>query len=105
MISYIRDKKQLTIQIYDARNRSSLISYIENPMMIYTFDDRLKIVSIGSSDLWDILAREYFEEGILSYEPGIEYLTAFKDSLLWWDGEQFVNEPTLASVYPTQKAQ
>jgi hypothetical protein len=78
------------------------INSLENPFLVFSFDKHLGIQSIGSSDSWDILARKYYQEGKLSFEPGFEYLESFKDSLEWWDGEKFVNYPTLANPYPSE---
>jgi len=61
----------------------------------YLFDLNLKPVAIGSIDSYDLAARELYETGRLPFLADGLYLQAFKDSLLWWNGEQFVQEYTL----------
>lgn len=97
--SFNEKTKSVTAHIFGTSDGVTSASTGTNPNILYFLDKDLRVTGIGSGNGWDILAREYYEKGILSFEPGIEYLTAFKDSLLWWDGEQFVNEPTLVNDY------
>ena len=44
-------------------------------------------VGIGTDDRYDVLANQLYEEGEIPFVPGFEYFEAFKDSLMYWDGE------------------
>ncbi len=98
-VYYKSEKKIITVIIIDYLFKN-IIDSEDNPQMVYRFDKELNLLSVGSSNSWDVLAREFYQEGKLSFEPGLEYLEAFKDSLEWWDGEKFVNYPTLANPHP-----
>ncbi len=69
----------------------------ETPLMVYHFDNNFELVGLGSSDAWDIEARNLKNVNLLPYSDEIEYLNAFKDSLQWWNGNEFVNQPTLVN--------
>lgn len=59
----------------------------------------LKIKSFGTHDLYDLLSRKLFKEGKISQETNIEYFEEFKKEILYWDGDKFVNYPTLNKRY------
>ena len=67
--------------------------------ILFTFDFRFNPVSFASSDHYDDYSKEMFEKGYLSFIPDARYLHTFKDSLLYWNGTDWVNEPTLNPAY------
>jgi len=58
--------------------------------IITYFDRELRPVGVGTSDTYDIIARELYEEGEISFIPDYDYFQAFQDSLLYWKDEEFV---------------
>jgi len=56
----------------------------------YLFNYDLELVSIGTDSNYDLWAKNLYEEGRIPFIPDYEYFEAFKDSLLYWDGEEFV---------------
>lgn len=92
--------KTIVANVLDVHSTMNILSPSLNPSIFYTFNKNLELVALGSNDSWDIMAKKFYENGTLSFRPGNDYLNAFKDSLEWWDGEKFVNYPTLANPYP-----
>ncbi|MDI6804393.1 MAG: VCBS repeat-containing protein [Bacteroidota bacterium] len=65
----------------------------------FFFGFDLRIKSIGTHDLYDLLYRKLFKEGKISQETNFEYFENFKKEILYWDGDKFVNYPTLNKRY------
>jgi len=64
---------------------------LENPIFILQYLDRsLKPAGVGTSNMYDIIARELYDEGTIPFIPDYDYFKAFQDSLLYWNGEGFV---------------
>lgn len=59
----------------------------------------LKIKAFGTHDSYDLLSRKLYKEGKISQETNIEYFEEFKKEILYWDGDKFVNYPTLNKRY------
>ncbi|HKK25065.1 MAG TPA: hypothetical protein VJ941_05525, partial [Gracilimonas sp.] len=57
------------------------------PMIVLTMNQQFKPLGIGTDDRYDVLARRLYEEERIPIIPDFEYFEAFKDSLLYWDGE------------------
>lgn len=64
--------------------------YGPNANVVYSFDDKLNIVSIGSSNVYDQFAAKLYQQGIVDVLADGKYLESFKDSLLYWNGERFL---------------
>jgi hypothetical protein len=47
----------------------------------------------GTSDQYDIMVRKLHQEGKIPFIPDYDYFESFKDSLLYWDGKEFVHHP------------
>jgi len=54
------------------------------------FDREMKPAGVGTSDTYDIIARELYEQGDISLIPDYDYFEAFQDSILYWNGVGFV---------------
>ena len=74
------------------------------PALVYTINQKLEIVGIGSSDGFDVQARQLHAQGRLPFESVLDYLRGFEDSLYWWGGEKLVNKPTLINNYSVRKS-
>lgn len=57
--------------------------------LIY-FDRYMKPVGFGTSDTYDVVAKELYEKGEIQEIPDFDYFEAFQDSLLYWNGNEFV---------------
>ena len=71
----------------------------ESAILYFEFDRSLNLLSIASSNSYDILGKELFETGEISLNPDGLYLNSIKDSLLYWNGTEFQREPTLNMKY------
>lgn len=67
-----------------------LSGYSRGIILIYYFDFNFKPIGIATSDLYQIVARDLYLEDKIPVEPGFEYFDAFKDSIQYWNGEEFV---------------
>lgn len=70
--------------------RRELHGHEDDILVLFYFDLDLKPIGIGTSDLYDIVARELFEEGEIPFEPGFDYFESLQDSILYWTGNEFV---------------
>jgi hypothetical protein len=73
-----------------AEGRRYFRDYEEDVYTIIYLDSEMKPVGVGTNDLYDIIARELYEEGAIPFIPGYEYFEEYMDSLLYWNGEDFV---------------
>jgi hypothetical protein len=60
--------------------------------LYYKFDQNFKPISVGSSDSYDRYANEYYENGLVNILHDPLYISTFKDSLYWWDGQNWVQK-------------
>ena len=58
--------------------------------ILFHFDDALKPSGIGTSDAYDVAARDFYREGKIPIEPNFDYFEALQDSILYWTGDEFV---------------
>jgi hypothetical protein len=70
-----------------------------NAQVFYSFTESFKVSSVGSSDIYDVYAREIYETGQTNILADGKYLESFKDSLLYWNGESFQHKPTMNKEY------
>lgn len=61
--------------------------YVET---ILYFDRSIAPVGVGTSDAYDVVAKQLFEEGEIQEIPGFDYFEAYQDSILYWNGEEFL---------------
>jgi len=71
--------------------------FTEDAFTIIYFNRSMRPIGVGTSDLYDIAARELYEEGAIPFIPGYDYFEAYQDSLLYWNGEEFVRAKKLFS--------
>ena len=63
---------------------------IERDPRIYAFFDyNLQPLGFSTSDKYDIVSEKLYREGKIDTIPDYDYFEAFKDSILYWNGEQF----------------
>lgn len=67
-----------------------LHGHSEDIYVLFYFDESLKPIGIGTSDMFDIVAREFHQNGQIPFEPGFDYFEELQDSLLYWSGTEFV---------------
>ncbi len=73
---------------------------VETPLFtIYEFYDDLTIRAISASDAYDSAAEELFESKLHSINADARYLNSLSDSIKYWNGLNFQNEPTLNNDY------
>lgn len=64
--------------------------YERHAQAYYYFDSDFKPLGIGTSDTYDVAAREFYQDGKIPFEPDYEYFEALQDSIQYWDGETFI---------------
>lgn len=67
--------------------------------IIMTFDFNMNLISVASSDLYDELAQDLYDDGLTRFLADAIYLDTFKDSLYYWNGTEFQRTPTLNKKY------
>lgn len=75
-----------------ARIQESSRVFRDNEMtaeILVYFDHEMRPAGVGTNDLYDIIARELYEEGAIPTLPDYDYFELFQDSILYWDGEGF----------------
>jgi hypothetical protein len=58
--------------------------------VLFHFDHSLKPTGIGTSDAYDVAARDFYRERKIPFEPDFDYFESLQDSILYWNGEGFV---------------
>lgn len=59
-------------------------------MVSISFDENLKPVGVGTSDVYDIVAKQLYEEGEIDKIPDYDYFQSYQDSIRYWNGSEFV---------------
>ena len=96
LISYDSISKTFYVQIVEA-NRTFHNFDGEARILIY-YDQEFEPIGVGTNDIYDIIARELYEESRIPFFPDYDYFEAFRDSLLYWDGEGFVRGEEILSI-------
>ncbi len=68
-------------------------NFRDNVDIILYFNHQMKPVGTGTSDAYDIVARELYEEGEIPFIPDYDYFKEFQKTILYWNGEEFVLLP------------
>jgi hypothetical protein len=58
--------------------------------LLFHLSSSFQPTGIGSSDMYDVAARDFYREGKIPFEPDYDYFEALQDSILYWTGEEFV---------------
>ena len=67
--------------------------------IVKTFDFRMNPVAFSSSDGYDMIAQKLYDENILNFVINSRFLQTYKDSLYYWNGTDWIQEPTLNPRY------
>lgn len=62
--------------------------------LVYSFDDHLKVKHITASAAFAKSYSDLYKKGKLNVPLDSIYFNTLKDSVLYWDGDKFVNYPT-----------
>ncbi|MBI4547319.1 MAG: VCBS repeat-containing protein [Ignavibacteriae bacterium] len=71
----------------------------EHVPLLYYFNSRLECTRVDASDPFLMLHRRLEAEGKLTRKVDTRYLEELRRSVLYWDGEKFVNTPTMNKKY------
>lgn len=82
-----KEEKRIRVRVYDLMLPESDPFEVSTAALLYMFDYNFRLQSIGTHSYYDLWAKNLYEEGRIPFEPDHEYFEAFKDSLLYWDGE------------------
>lgn len=67
--------------------------------VIYVIDDSMRVVNVTHNAPFRAIHRRLVDEGILNDTLDADYWNNLKNSVRYWDGEQFVNEPVMNRWY------
>ncbi|MAT38159.1 MAG: hypothetical protein CL946_01000 [Ectothiorhodospiraceae bacterium] len=67
--------------------------------VFYEFTNDMKLLSIQTSSTYDKLYRAAMKSGFTSRQLGKTYFDSLKTHVEWWDGEKFINTPTMNKRY------
>ena len=87
-VNYDPGTKNLFFEVVEG-NRV-LHEYDRDAQVYFYFDSNLTPLGIGTSDTYDVAARDFYLEGKIPFEPDYDYFEALQDSILYWTGEEFV---------------
>jgi hypothetical protein len=71
--------------------------------LIYCFDKSMKCIRVEGEDTFINLHRRLEAEGKLTRKLDAQYYEELRQSVLYWDGEKFVKEPTMNKYYTLSK--
>ena len=75
------ERKLISVQVSETRR--SIRDDFVSAYIIPTFNYDIKLVGVGTSDLYDIIAKDLFKEGHIPFIPDQEYFEGFTDSLVY----------------------
>ncbi|MEQ8577165.1 MAG: hypothetical protein RIC57_04160 [Balneola sp.] len=96
MPRYFRERREgyFSYVVDDHKSRGNPTS-----SLIYDFYDDLNLRSIISTDSYDYMSKQLYQEGHINFEIDALYLDTYRDSLQYWNGTEFQNTPTLNRKY------
>lgn len=68
----------------------------------YTFDSTLTCKTVTAGTSYGIYYDKYYKQGLIKSKLDAEYFNSLKDSILYWDGDNFVPTPC-KNKYSSQK--
>ncbi|MCG2588464.1 hypothetical protein [Rhodohalobacter sulfatireducens] len=83
------DEELFRVRVNDFRLPENDPFQVNYAALIYMIDYNFRVRSIGTQSYYDLWAKNLYEDGMIPFEPDHEYFEAFKDSLLYWDGQRF----------------
>jgi hypothetical protein len=94
-VSIKSDEKLIEVSVWDFRLANPTKYEAGHGKLFFYFDYNMQLQSVGTGSYYDLWARNLYEEERIPYIPDFDYFEAFKDSLLYWDGEGFVRKAGL----------
>jgi len=80
-----------TIRVLVEEARTTFRQQYGEVMVAVSFDQNMKPVGIGTSDVFDIVAKQLYEEGEIEEIPDFDYFQSLKDSIMYWSRNDFVS--------------
>lgn len=81
--------RDVIVRVFDFSLPDSNPLEVDHGSLFFYFNYDMEIQSIETSSNYDLWAKNLYEDGMIPFEPDHEYFEAFKDSLLYWDGQEF----------------
>lgn len=72
--------------------------------LLHFFDNKMNCVKVSDDDKFTALHQKLEAEGKLTKKLDKQYYEDLRKSVLYWDGEKFLKEPTMNKNYWTHKA-
>lgn len=80
------ERKTLMVEIYETQRRLGSISERSSYFVYLNYD--MQATGFATSDLYDIIARELYEEGHIPFIPDYDYWESIKESLQYWNKDE-----------------
>lgn len=87
--------KEGLLRVYVSEQFPANLSYT----LFYYFDSTMKCVRVDADDRYIIFHRQLEAEGKLTRKVDYEYFEDLRRQVQYWDGEKFVNYPTMNKKY------
>lgn len=70
--------------------------------LVFSFDKQFNFIHISTNTYYSENYNKFFDEGLIKEKLTIEKHQSYKNKILYWDGDKFVNYPTM-NKYHNQK--
>lgn len=84
------EEKTILFRVHDFLLRGDNPFQKDNADLLFYFNYDFEIQSIATDSNYDLWAKNLYEDGRIPFEPDNEYFEAFKDSILYWEEDEFV---------------
>ncbi|MDZ7720162.1 MAG: hypothetical protein U5K72_15210 [Balneolaceae bacterium] len=84
------DVANQTTRVLVEEGRTTFRNQVGEVLVSVSFDENMEPSGVGTSDVYDIVARDLYEEGEIREVPDFDYFETYKDSILYWTGEEFL---------------
>ena len=94
-----KDSRRFHVVIREEFVEKTTFYNLDGVELSYYFNFGLAPESIGTTDVYDLMAEKLFADGRIPTLPNYEYFESHKKTLLYWDGEAWQNHVALNKNY------
>jgi hypothetical protein len=93
------DSRRFFVVVREEYIAESTYYKVDGVELSYYFNFDLAVESIGTTDVYDLMAEKLFADSRIPVLPNYEYFEAHKKTLFYWDGEAWQNHVALNKNY------